>query len=62
MPFNLFASVGIIEYQTTGAYYSFDLTGQKYNAFRHSRDEKEIVAMRTRSNNLIWWNDCGSDV
>jgi hypothetical protein len=48
------AAVGIMEHQTTEAYYCIDLTGQKYNACIYSRDEKEIVTLRTRNNNLLW--------
>jgi hypothetical protein len=53
MRFTLFASVGVIELQTTEAYSTLDLTNVKYNVNIHSRDEKLKVMLRTRHYNLI---------
>jgi hypothetical protein len=50
---SLLASVVVIEFRTTEAYSSFDLTKVKYNIYRQSREENEKVKVRTSPNNLI---------
>jgi hypothetical protein len=50
---SLFASVVIIEFQTTDAYSSLDLTNVIYNVSIHSSEEKLKVILRTRPNSLI---------
>jgi hypothetical protein len=50
---SLLASVVIIEFQTTEAYSSLDLTKVKYNIYRQSREENEKVKVQTSPNNLI---------
>jgi hypothetical protein len=49
---SLLASVDIIEFQTTDAYSSLDLTNAMYNLSIHSRDEKLKVILTTRPNSL----------
>jgi hypothetical protein len=51
--FQFLASVVVIEFQTTEAYSSFDLTKVKYNIYRQSREENEKVKVRTSPNNFI---------
>jgi hypothetical protein len=50
---SLLASVVVIEFQTTEAHSSLDLTKVKYNIYRQSREENEKVNVRTSPNNLI---------
>jgi hypothetical protein len=54
---SVLASVVVIEFQTTEAYSSLDLTKVKYNIYiyiyRHSREENEKVKVRTSPSNLI---------
>jgi hypothetical protein len=50
---SVLASVDVIEFQTTEAYATLDLTRVKYNRYMHLRDEKENVMLRTRPKNLI---------
>jgi hypothetical protein len=53
---SLFASVDVIEFQTTDAYSSLDLTNAIYNVSIHSRDEK--LDNPTDYNNLILYYLC----
>jgi hypothetical protein len=50
---SLLASVDIIEFQTTDAFSSLDLTNVLYKLSIHSSDEKLKVMLRTRPNGLI---------
>jgi hypothetical protein len=50
---SLFASVHVIEFQTTDAYSSLDLTNAIYNVSIHSRDEKLKVMLLNRPSSLI---------
>jgi hypothetical protein len=49
---SLLASVDVIEFQTTDAYSSLDLTDAVYNLNIHSIEEKLKVMLRTRPNSL----------
>jgi hypothetical protein len=49
----LLPSVDVIEFQTTEAYSSLDLTNIIYNMYIHSNDENVDVIQRTRHNNLM---------
>jgi hypothetical protein len=50
---SLLASVVVIEFQTTEAYSSLDLTKVKYKIRRQSREENEKVKIQTSPNNLM---------
>jgi hypothetical protein len=53
MLFTLLASVGVIEFHTTEAYSSLDITRAKYNRHWGTGDEQEKIMLQTRPHNLI---------
>jgi hypothetical protein len=53
----LFASVDVMEFQTTEAYSTLALTKVAYNTNMHSRVEKLNVILRIKPSNFIHWEN-----
>jgi hypothetical protein len=64
---SLLAPVDLMEFQTTEACSSLDLTRVKYGWRRHSRDDKGKATQQSRPHNLVqnenmWWRDDENEV